>query len=271
MKLFTILGSATLPLALGVKPADGTNPNCKLNDLGRPDYFAQWGCEMPDGTKGDFQGEAYTTAKCYLECQHGYFPVALQPRKFHRCGWNGWQQPTSRDFMCERDVNELEKELKSMINNVNNDMHKMFRDTMNFNAIRRLKEDNAWLEDPTEDPVTGTFTGPMIVKINGLGSYNNGYVCDTVDQHTADLACAFMGYLDAAAWGVAKPANPDNRPIVVKDITCSSTDTVLDQCTSSGWGRNGCHYENSLWLECNPIPPTIPPTEAPAEAPVPSA
>ena len=41
MKLFTILGSATVPLTLA---ADGPNPNCKLADLGEPEFFKQWEC-----------------------------------------------------------------------------------------------------------------------------------------------------------------------------------------------------------------------------------
>ena len=74
---------------------------------------------------------------------------------------------------------------------------------MNFNAIQRAT--NVWLEDPIEGATTDK--GPVMVKINGDNmNYNNGYAMDpngTVDQHTADLACQAMGYVNAVQWYTA--------------------------------------------------------------------
>ena len=70
-----------------------------------------------------------------------------------------------------------------------------FKDTMNFDAIRLIKNVRLDVPDGTQTHVSQTPDGPfpVIVEING----NEGYTCDTegiVDLHTADKLCQKAGY-----------------------------------------------------------------------------
>ena len=68
-------------------------------------------------------------------------------------------------------------------------LQEYFKDTMNFDAIRLIKNVRLEAPDGSESP-DGPW--PVIVEING----NEGYICDIdgINEHTAHLFCQNAGY-----------------------------------------------------------------------------
>ncbi|KAK7149908.1 hypothetical protein R3I94_009281 [Phoxinus phoxinus] len=110
----------------------------------------------------------------------------------------------------------------------------------------------------------GVICNSPIRLINGRNScsgrvevlYNGtwGTVCDDGwDLSDAAVVCREMGCGDAREAKNAAYFGQGSGPVWLSDLQCSNTDSRLQDCKSSGWGKGSCVHEKDAGVLCQDI------------------
>ncbi|XP_070563195.1 uncharacterized protein [Ptychodera flava] len=76
-----------------------------------------------------------------------------------------------------------------------------------------------------------------------------GYICGTLGQNEADVACRQMGFSGANTFSTKSVSSPT---IALRDVTCSDPTSkwTLAECSHAGWGEYGACGNSVVDLKC---------------------
>merc|ERR1712176_652891 len=100
--------------------------------------------------------------------------------------------------------------------------------------------------------------GQLLVSVVNGTDYRYGTVCDdSFNDHAANLACQYIGYKYAEAWGSGPNYIPidyleqNDVPIVIDDLYCDEWKTSIMECVANIMEEHDCIKSESLWLKCS--------------------
>ena len=90
--------------------------------------------------------------------------------------------------------------------------------------------------------------------------YNDewGTICDdNWEESDATVVCKQLGY-ERGSQSNETEFEFGEGPVWLDDLTCSASDTSIDQCSHNGWGVHNCTRNDSVGVCCDPRPLSLP-------------
>lgn len=79
-----------------------------------------------------------------------------------------------------------------------------------------------------------------------------GTVCsDSWDINDANIVCKQLGYPQATQAFTGASHGQGSGPIWLDDVACSGSESLLSECSHSGWGINNCAHSQDASVECS--------------------
>ncbi|KAI4905569.1 hypothetical protein NFI96_026711, partial [Prochilodus magdalenae] len=81
-----------------------------------------------------------------------------------------------------------------------------------------------------------------------------GTVCgDNWDMRDAAVVCRELGCQKAVAALTDAHFGPGSGPIWMNDVSCSGSESTLENCISAGWGKNNCNHSKDAGVVCSGV------------------
>ena len=79
-----------------------------------------------------------------------------------------------------------------------------------------------------------------------------GTVCnDSWDINDANVVCKQLGFPQATQVFVGASHGQGSGPIWMDDVACSGSESLLSECSHSGWGINDCTHSKDASVQCS--------------------
>ena len=79
-----------------------------------------------------------------------------------------------------------------------------------------------------------------------------GTVCDdSWDINDANIVCKQLGFPQATQAFTDASHGQGSGPIWLDDVACTGSESLLSECSHSGWGINNCAHSEDASVECS--------------------
>ena len=97
--------------------------------------------------------------------------------------------------------------------------------------------------------VGGSWNGEGRVEIIHDGAW--GTVCDdSWDKNDARVVCRALGYPDAISAPQSAHFGQGNGDILLDDVQCLGTESVIENCPHGGWNSHNCGHSEDASVVC---------------------